>query len=295
MNAIQRVLVSLLLAATEGPNAAGPMFKPAQRRIGGYGNASFDFSAILPSTNLRGAISVKRDLFARQEEVCAYPILCDGGTWCCPDGYQCVSYTTSTASLRSSRLHSAPRFRIAVLMTRIALQAWLANAAQRQLRHVEDGHALMPAPNGAVITFAHQGWCVMNLVVGRTAVSRMRLNATTPVSSDSLALDKDRWCSRNRLSCRIQHYHGKALLELCSSSEIIMTSQPETLTSEISTASSVTETESAIATSTGACSPTSGLNRRRIEIPELLQQNLLCTHERGNGSAGNQECGRTDR
>jgi hypothetical protein len=101
MNAIQRVLVSLLLAATQGPNAAGHMFKPAQRRIGGYGNVSFDFSAILPSTNFRGAISVKRDLFARQEEECAYPILCDGGTWCCPDGYQCVSYTTSTASLRS--------------------------------------------------------------------------------------------------------------------------------------------------------------------------------------------------
>jgi hypothetical protein len=90
MNTVQRVLVSLLLAATHCPRAAGYLFKPAQRRIGG--NATFDFSAILPSTNFRGAISVKRDLFVRQEE-CAYPILCDGGTWCCPDGYSCVRHT----------------------------------------------------------------------------------------------------------------------------------------------------------------------------------------------------------
>jgi hypothetical protein len=202
MNTIQRLIVSLLLVATERPRAAGYLFKPAQRRVGGYGNASFDFSAIIPSTNFRGAISVKRDLFARQEEECAYPILCDGGTWCCPDGYQCVRNCLHGFVLLTPGYNSVPRFRIAVQMTRIVLQACPANAAQKQQRLVEDGRAPIPVQNAAAITFARQGWCVMNLAGGRTAASRMILNAMTPVSPIRRRLAEP-LMFRNRLSCRI--------------------------------------------------------------------------------------------
>lgn len=172
MNVIRCLLVCLLLLGTRRLDTVCYLFKPPQRSIGAYGNASFDFSALLPSSNLRGSTSVKRDLFARQEGECAYPILCDGGTWCCPDGYQCVSGSASIASLLT--LPSVLRFRIAAQMIRIAWQIWRANAVQKRRRLVEDGRVPTQVQNAAATMFVRQACSAMNWVADRTVASQMR-------------------------------------------------------------------------------------------------------------------------
>jgi hypothetical protein len=81
-------------------------------------NSNFTFS--LPGLSARS--NVFGSLYNRQEETCEYPVPCDGNTWCCPEGSQCVLSSLQPNTFPEIPLicvlRSAQRSPIAVRTTR---------------------------------------------------------------------------------------------------------------------------------------------------------------------------------
>jgi hypothetical protein len=114
------------------PNENSDLFKAALKGPAADQSTNSNLTFSLPGLTARS--NIFGSLYNRQEETCEYPVPCDGNTWCCPEGSQCVLSPSQPNFFLEIPLIcvfcSAPRSPIAVQTTRtVDLEA---NAVRKQ-------------------------------------------------------------------------------------------------------------------------------------------------------------------